>query len=305
MRKRGGLCGCCHGDSSVADDVEDATMPQEEAELVGGRVAAASSKRQHTSSNNGGVGNFLRLAPDNPWLVCRSADHNGKLFWMHEDTHETTWKQPLPSLKQLPAFQGVDPRMRERCFAVNEANFFGACAPPPRRTERMPFSSLLAGLLLRRARSRCAGRPTRSTRRCGRASAAPPPPRARCSGRPPRSLRSTACTRDASLTPSACVGSCCARSCGTTGSGGATCPTWRAARSTSTSATAPPAASATPSTTSSGTWSTSICSATPSRRPTTSGARTTRRASATATAASTCAGTPPARSSRARPTTTS
>ena len=47
--------------------------------------------------------NFVELGPDNPWLVCRSPDHGGKLFWLHRTTQETTWRQPLPRLKLIPS----------------------------------------------------------------------------------------------------------------------------------------------------------------------------------------------------------
>lgn len=83
---------------------------------------AVVQKLQHGDST------FLRLAPENPWLVCRSPDHGGRLFWMHERTQETTWRQPLPAIGPLPEWDSVDPSMRERCWVVLDLCFYGAPA---------------------------------------------------------------------------------------------------------------------------------------------------------------------------------
>ena len=71
---------------------------------------------------------FIALGRDNPWLVCRSPQHNGKLFWMHRTTHETTWRQPLPRVEPVPRLAALHPGMRDSCFAVIDSVFFGAPA---------------------------------------------------------------------------------------------------------------------------------------------------------------------------------
>jgi len=133
MKRRGSWLSCCTGctgDSAVVDDGNDS---QSEVEL-GGRVAPEPGKRRgegsRASSSASGGSKFLRLAPDNPWLVCRSAEHNGKLFWMHEQTQETTWRQPLPRLAPLPSWPDVDASMQQNSFAVVDQHFFGAPADP-------------------------------------------------------------------------------------------------------------------------------------------------------------------------------
>jgi hypothetical protein len=68
------------------------------------------------------------MGGDNPWLVCRSKDHGGKLFWLHRKTQETTWRQPLPRLGPLPQWETVDAAMRDSCFAVIDREFCGAPA---------------------------------------------------------------------------------------------------------------------------------------------------------------------------------
>jgi hypothetical protein len=127
MKRRSLLCGgCCNDNGSVSDGAEEAQQLGE-AEM-GGRSAPESSSLHRQSDDDGVDSRFLRIAPDNPWLVCRSVDHGGKLFWMHEQTRETTWRQPLPRLAPLPELDRVDPRMREWCFQVVDARFFGAPA---------------------------------------------------------------------------------------------------------------------------------------------------------------------------------
>jgi len=74
--------------------------------------------------------NFVELGPDNPWLVCRSPAHGGKLFWLHRTTQETTWRQPLPRLMPLPKWSTVHAPMRETAFAVIDPIFYGAPADP-------------------------------------------------------------------------------------------------------------------------------------------------------------------------------
>ena len=120
MKKRPFHCiSCCTGESSPIDG-NDEILAQGEVEVSGGRVAPVEEVRP----------GYLRLAPDNPWLACRSPDHGGKLFWMHEQTRETTWKQPLPRLAALPLWESVDPSMRLMCHVVLDPNFFGAPAHP-------------------------------------------------------------------------------------------------------------------------------------------------------------------------------
>lgn len=158
MKRKSFFTTCCTGDSAVSD----AHTPGEELEsqagevaLSGGRVAPEVMRRSHGSASaqsahqpraqsgqpaqpTGGMGvaasevrggsTFLRLAPDNPWLVCRSPEHGGRLFWMHERTNETTWRQPHPRLDSVPSWDTIHPSMRKMCFAVAEPTFFGACA---------------------------------------------------------------------------------------------------------------------------------------------------------------------------------
>jgi len=137
--KRRGLFSCCTDHFAVTDAhvPADEAVPQQ-AELVGGRVAPESNNTGSASGSSflqatgdeeqHGGATFLRLAPDNPWLVCRSVEHGGKLFWMHERTRETTWRQPLPELGPLPEWETVDRKMRDSCAVVLDANFFGAPA---------------------------------------------------------------------------------------------------------------------------------------------------------------------------------
>ena len=116
MKKRPFHCmSCCTGETSAIDSADEA-LAQEEVEVGGGRVAPAEEVQP----------GFLRLAPGNPWLVCRSPDHGGKLFWMHEQTRETTWKQPLPRLAALPSWESVEASMQLMCHVVLDPNFFGA-----------------------------------------------------------------------------------------------------------------------------------------------------------------------------------
>jgi len=116
-------CFSCCTDKDGAVDPADSVENQALADSSGGRVAPDTV----STDEEGPPSKFLRLAPDNPWLVCRSPDHGGKLFWMHEHTQETTWRQPLPRLAQL-TLESVDARMRASCFAVTDATFFGAPA---------------------------------------------------------------------------------------------------------------------------------------------------------------------------------
>ena len=134
------ICSCC-ADEQVANTThalnDDPSTPHQREDSSGRRVAPArsigaggsSSHAQATGHDDDGSGSgFLRLAQDNPWLVCRSPDHGGKLFWMHERTQETTWRQPLPRLGPLPAWSTVHQSMRDRSNAVLDATFFGAPA---------------------------------------------------------------------------------------------------------------------------------------------------------------------------------
>ena len=146
--KRRSIFSCCTDNSAVTDTYEE-QQQQGGGELValnGGRVAPAVMSRSEaareqptgnassSSSRAAGVevraggAIFLRLAPDNPWLVCRSVDHGGRLFWMHEKTQETTWRQPLPRLGPVPAWDRVNGSMRAITFAVIDHFFFGAPA---------------------------------------------------------------------------------------------------------------------------------------------------------------------------------
>jgi len=128
---------CCPTDTSGAidpDACDDTAMqrePSSDAEMgsfhSGAKTAHfsdAASRDMDTSIPS----NFVQLGPDNPWLVCRSPDHGGKLFWLHRTTQETTWRQPLPRLQPLPKWGTVHAAMRESAFAVVDPLFYGAPA---------------------------------------------------------------------------------------------------------------------------------------------------------------------------------
>uniref|UniRef100_A0A7S0EVA2 WW domain-containing protein n=1 Tax=Phaeocystis antarctica TaxID=33657 RepID=A0A7S0EVA2_9EUKA len=68
--------------------------------------------------------------PDSPWLVQRSVEYGGKLFWTHEHTRETTWRQPLPRTCSLPADVQVHPGLRAQAVVADKAAFFGAPKDP-------------------------------------------------------------------------------------------------------------------------------------------------------------------------------
>lgn len=72
---------------------------------------------------------FERL-PDSPWLVQRSAEYGGKLFWTHESTRETTWRQPLPRTRALPADVKVHAGLRETTLVADRQAFYGAPRDP-------------------------------------------------------------------------------------------------------------------------------------------------------------------------------
>ena len=77
MKKRPFHCiSCCTGESSPIDG-NDEILAQGEVEVSGGRVAPVEEVRP-------GFGDSPRR-----WLAC-CPDHGGKLFWMHEQTRETT-----------------------------------------------------------------------------------------------------------------------------------------------------------------------------------------------------------------------
>jgi hypothetical protein len=124
--KRSWCASCCSGDHSISDGeaAEDVVHPEELGALKGGMNGAMSDTE---SVPDDVPANFMQLSSSNPWLVCRSPQHGGKLFWMHRQTHETTWRQPLPRIEQLTsALANVNPSMRETCFVVVEPVFFGA-----------------------------------------------------------------------------------------------------------------------------------------------------------------------------------
>ena len=108
--KRRHCFGCCTDNDSAVDSTSDSLEVRQQLQALNSAAGA--------SDDDGPPSKFLRLAPDNPWLVCRSPDHGGKLFWMHEHTQETTWRQPLPRLAPL-TLESVDSRMRQQCFAVD------------------------------------------------------------------------------------------------------------------------------------------------------------------------------------------
>lgn len=120
---------CCPTDGVIGDeDGIDETVSQasgsSDAEAAQPRVTP--STQTISARDEQLPPNFMRLGPDNPWWVCRSPDHGGKLFWMHRTTHETTWKQPLPRLDQLPKWSTVHSGLRDNAFAVVDPIFYGA-----------------------------------------------------------------------------------------------------------------------------------------------------------------------------------
>ncbi len=127
---------CCGGEDDDGEATSAPAPPSQEppqpVKLVGrsskSAVLPSSVANGHAlpTGPTGAPNSFLRLAPDNPWLVCRSPEHNGKLFWLHETTHETTWKQPLPRMTSLPKWPLVDERMRDFSQVVSDQVFFGA-----------------------------------------------------------------------------------------------------------------------------------------------------------------------------------
>ena len=68
--------------------------------------------------------------PDSPWLVQRSVEYGGKLFWTHEHTRETTWRQPLPRTRSLPEDITVHAGLRQQAVVADKAAFFGAPKDP-------------------------------------------------------------------------------------------------------------------------------------------------------------------------------
>ena len=64
------------------------------------------------------------------WLVNRSADHGGKLYWTNIDTKQTTWRQPLPPTREAPANIGLHESMRRQVLIAANQSFCGAPADP-------------------------------------------------------------------------------------------------------------------------------------------------------------------------------
>lgn len=122
------FCSCCTTDADVADPEDGRPLSAAEASSGGRGHSVAPDPAGVAPAVEQRGPKFLRLSPDNPWLVCRSPDHHGKLFWMHERTKETTWRQPLPQLRSLPTWPTIDARMRDSCFVVVDSYFFGAPA---------------------------------------------------------------------------------------------------------------------------------------------------------------------------------
>lgn len=119
---------CCTSDAAISDgEMPDDSSLQEELQVTSSRTASHISQPPPDPDI---PPNFVAMGGDNPWLVCRSKDHGGKLFWLHRKTQETTWRQPLPRLGPLPAWSTVNAAMRDSCFAVLDPVFFGAPAHP-------------------------------------------------------------------------------------------------------------------------------------------------------------------------------
>ena len=133
---------------------------------------------------------FQKVRSDGPWWVSRSAN-GGKLFWMHEQTHEMTWRQPVPRIANLPPSVQVGEGMRA-WTQVGRARSRTRNATPPSRQRRAPPDPirslapppLLTLPLLAVARSSLtrastARRPTRTTPAPGQGSAGGRPTRRR------------------------------------------------------------------------------------------------------------------------------
>jgi len=129
---------CCPQDAgSIGDECDDGASSTRGDGSSDVEVGSSRGAPSGSSYRNGGSlsvrdeaaaipPNFVELGPDNPWLVCRSPDHGGKLFWLHRTSQETTWRQPLPRLTPLPKWSTVHTPMRESAFAVVDPFFYGA-----------------------------------------------------------------------------------------------------------------------------------------------------------------------------------
>ena len=122
---------CCGREPAVSDG---GTLDDAASEDTSSEVLSSTYGEGAHGADPGVPPGFIALGRDNPWLVCRSPQHNGKLFWMHRTTHETTWGQPLPRLEpvelslSLEGLAALHPGMRHSCFAVVDSAFFGAPA---------------------------------------------------------------------------------------------------------------------------------------------------------------------------------
>ena len=130
---------CCGGDdddtplpspprSNELTPVSVANKPSASGKLTSAVAVAPRAPAGTSTNGEKAVRHFIRLAADNPWLVCRSPEHGGKLFWMNEHTQESTWRQPLPRAVPLPEWDGMHPSMRAMALMVSDAVFFGAPA---------------------------------------------------------------------------------------------------------------------------------------------------------------------------------
>ena len=76
------------------------------------------------------------------WLVNRSADHGGKLYWTNIDTKQTTWRQPLPPTREAPANIGLHESMRRQVLIAANQSFCGAPADPDDPSARTGISGV-------------------------------------------------------------------------------------------------------------------------------------------------------------------
>lgn len=84
----------------------------------------------YSRSNASVAGPRFDRLPDSPWLVQRSPEYGGKLFWTHETSRETTWKQPLPCTSALPTDINVHQGLRAMALVASQQRFYGAPADP-------------------------------------------------------------------------------------------------------------------------------------------------------------------------------
>ena len=126
--------GCC---SAKLPRVETADEEETQTSNIRGpqpqtfsRTASESQSGRSRTSGSDTREAYMEQYPGSMWNVARSADHGGKLFWIHKETNERTWKQPPPKTANLPANVAVGDKMRRMTRIVNQDAFMGAPSDP-------------------------------------------------------------------------------------------------------------------------------------------------------------------------------